>query len=88
MFGTFFGKILNFHLFFPKIPIFSFERDVWRHNLVTPGPILLAEVSMVRRDQYLSTDATEKKVHSGFGCENSGGCNNPRLLDVLQKYVG
>ncbi len=78
---NFFGKSWIFTYFFPKIAIFSFARDIWRHNFVTRWPSLLIEVSMVRRDQYQQSIHTNQ-VHSYFGCEI-----HP-WLDVLQKYVG
>ncbi len=47
------GKILIYHLFFVKIAIFSFSRDIWRHNYITTWTSLLIEVYLVRKDQYL-----------------------------------
>ncbi len=56
MFRTFLAKSWIFTHFSRKIAIFSFARDIWSHNFVSPLPILPIVVSMVRGesgDQYL-----------------------------------
>ncbi len=65
-----------------KIPIFDFARDIERHNFVTPWPILVIEVSMVRRDQHLSID-TKAKIMKTMVAKIQGALQ-PRL-DVLHK---
>ena len=74
----------HFHLFFGKIPIFSFALDILRHNFVTSWPILVIEVSTVRRHPYLSIDIKTKFIKS-LVAKIQGSCNNSRWLDVLQK---
>ena len=83
MFRTFLAKFWIFTHFSRKIPIFGFARDIWRHIFVTPWPILVIEVSMVRGGQYLSIDT--KFIETLDAKIQGGGLHNPRWLDVLQK---
>ncbi len=51
-------------IFRKKIQIFGFARDIWRHNFVTPWPILVIEVSMGKGAQYLSIDTKTKFIET------------------------
>ena len=60
---NFYSEILNFRLFFAKKKkkkkkkeIFRSSMLLWRHNYVTPWPIVLILVCMNRKDPYLSID--------------------------------
>ena len=51
---NFYSEIVNFRLFFAtKIAIFRSGMFLWRHNYVTPWPIVLILVCMNREDPYL-----------------------------------
>ena len=73
-----------FFFFFVKITIFSFACDIWCHSFVTPWPILLIEVSMVRGYQYLSI-YTKTKFIETVVAEIQGVQQPPSWLDLLQK---
>ena len=47
---------LNFHLFFAKNRNFQVRHILWRHNYVTPWPIVLILVCMDRGGPYLPID--------------------------------
>ena len=50
---NFYSEILNFHLFYA---IFRSGVSLWRHNYVTPRPIVLILVCMDREGPYLPID--------------------------------
>ena len=49
-------NFLNFRLFFAKIAIFRSGMFLWRHNYVTPCPIVLILVCLDREGPYLPID--------------------------------
>ena len=56
---NFYGEILNFRLFYAKnrnLAQFSGPACIWRHNYVTPWPIVLILVCMDREGPYLPID--------------------------------
>ena len=57
---NFYSEILNFFEFSPifrkKIEIFRSGMFLWRHNYVTPWPIVLILVCMIKGDPYLPID--------------------------------
>ncbi len=74
-----FGKILNFSR---KIPISGFARNIWRHNFVTPWPILVIKVSMVWRDRYLAIDIKIKFIEALIAKIQGGWNPQSPWLDV------
>ena len=53
---NFYTEILNFRLFFAKNRNFHVRHVLWRHNYVTPWPIVLILVCMNREGPYLLID--------------------------------
>ena len=57
---NFYSEILNFRLFYAKksqfSSIFRSGMSLWRHNYVTPWPIVLILVCMKREGPYLPID--------------------------------
>ena len=59
---NFYSEILNFHLFYAKKKIVTLVSGIflWRHNYVTPWPIVLILVCMNGEGLYLATDTKIK----------------------------
>ena len=78
-YSNFYSDILNFWIFAyftQKIAIFRAGMFLWRHNYLTPLPIVLILVCMDREGPYLPIDTKINFV--GVNSENLGrGCNNP-----------
>ena len=84
-----YSEILNFFEFSPifrkKIAIFRSGMFLWRHNYVTPWPIVLILVCMNKEYPYLPID-TKINFHRGFGSENLGkGLQQPTLIRRVTK---
>ena len=79
---NFYSEILNFHIFTQSIAIFRSGILLWRHNYVTPRPIVLNLVCM---SPYLPIDTKINFIGVRFG--KSRGLQQPPWLDVLQKIA-
>ena len=71
IFRTFIAKFWIFAYFTQNIAIFRSGMFLWRHNYVTPWPIVLILVCMSREGPYLPID-TKINFIGGFGLENFG----------------
>ena len=86
---NFYSEILNFRLYFTQnIAIFGSGMFLWRHNYVTPWPIVLILVCMSREGPYLPID-TKINFIGGSVWKIQGGVATTPLppLDVLQKIA-
>ena len=88
IFRTFIAKFRIFAYFTQNISIFRSGMFLWRHNYVTPWPIVLILVCMSREGPYLPND-TKINFLGGSVFENLGrGLQQPPTwLDVLQKIA-
>ena len=89
IFRTFIAKFWMFWIFAYFLQISQFSRSgvsLWRHNYVTPWPIILILVCMNRGGPYLPID-TKINFIGGSVRKILRGCNNPPWLDVLQKIA-
>ena len=84
---NFYSEILNFCLFFAKKSQFSGPACfLWRHNYVTPWPIVLILVCMNREGSYLPIDTKINFIKCSVR-KIYGGLQHPPWLDVLQKIA-
>ena len=88
IFRTFIAKvwILNVRLFFAKkIAIFGSGMFLWRHNYVTPWPIVLILVCMNREDPYLPVGTKINSIGGLVRKIYGGGCNKTPLVRRVTK---
>ena len=77
IFRTFFiAKFWIFAYFSQKNAILRSGMFLWRHNYITPWPIVLILVCMSREGPYLRIDTKTISLGLRFG-KSPGGCNNP-----------
>ena len=89
-FRTFIVKFWIFAYFTQNIAIFRSGMFLWRHNYVTPWPIVLILVCMTREGQYLLIDTKINLIGGRFGKSRDGVATTsppPPPLDVLQKIA-
>ena len=83
---NFYSEILNFSPIFRKMSQFSGSACfLWRHNYVTPWPILLILVCMNRKGPYLPIDTKINFIGGSVRKIEGGGCNNPPLVRRVTK---
>ena len=88
IFRTFTAKFWIFWIFAyftQNIAIFRSGIVSWRHNYVTPWPIVLILVCMSREGPYLPIDIKINTIGSSVWTIWGGSCNNPP--HVLQKIT-
>ena len=77
IFRTLLAKFWIFAYFLQKIAIFRSGMFLWRHNYVTPWPIVLILKCMNREGPYLLIDTKINFIGGSVGKNLGRGCNNP-----------
>ena len=77
IFRTFIAKVWIFAFFYQKTAIFRSCMFLWRHNYVTPRPIVLILVCMDREGPYLPIDTKINFIGVRFGKSREGVVTAP-----------